>query len=130
MAEVNIGETVRAHYNSGTYIGEVLEDRGDRYLVKVLAVDKHPMQGDIHHPGEVEGVFFHERKALAQYEKMNVKKPAVKPYTGEIPSYSDSLKDAVNTLKEKLKKEDTLFNQKALETIEGLEEKFYTKGYY
>src|SRR5690625_3858086 len=94
MAVVNIGDMVRAHYNSGTYIGEVKEDRGERYLIEVLAVYKHPMQGDIHNPGQVDGVFFHERKALAHHEKMNVKKPAVHPYDEEIPEYAPSLKQA------------------------------------
>lgn len=130
MAEVNIGDTVRAHYNSGTYIGKVKEDRGERYLIEVLAVYKHPMQGDIHNPGKVEGVFFHERKALAHHEKMNVKKPAVHPYDEEIPEYGPSLKQAVETYREKLKAEDSEFNQAALRKLEGLEENIYKKSYY
>ncbi|WP_373893158.1 kinase-associated lipoprotein B [Virgibacillus natechei] len=130
MADVAIGTTVRAHYNSGTYIGEVKEDRGERYLIEVFAVDKHPIQGDLHNPGEVEDVFFHERKALAHHEKMNVKKPAVRPFDQTIPPYSASLKQAVDNYKEKLKAEDTAFNKKALRTLEGLEEKYYEKSYY
>ncbi|MFD1039483.1 kinase-associated lipoprotein B [Virgibacillus byunsanensis] len=127
MAEVNIGETVRAHYNSGTYIGEVIEDRGERLLIKVLAVHKHPIQGDLHNPGEVSGVFFHERKALAQFEKMNVKKPAVHPFDGDIPTYSESLKTAVEKLKEKLMTKESVYNQKALQALNELEEKYYQK---
>ncbi|PAV28753.1 kinase [Virgibacillus profundi] len=129
MAEVNIGETVRAHYNSGTYIGEVKEDRGDRYLIKVHAVHKHPLQGDLHNPGEVQGVFFHERKALAHHEKMNVKKPAVHPYDEAIPVYSESLKTAVDKYKEKLSAEDSAFNKQALSKLKDLEE-FYERSYY
>lgn len=130
MAEVNIGDIVRAHYNSGTYIGEVKEDRGERYLIEVLAVYKHPLQGDIHNPGQVEGVFFHERKALAHHEKMNVKKPAVHLYNEEIPKYGPSLKQAVQIYREKLQEKESDFNQAALQKLEGLEENIYKKSYY
>jgi len=130
MAEVAVGNIVRAHYNSGTYIGEVIEDRGKNYLIEVFAVVKHPMQGDLHNPGQVEDVFFHERKALAHHEKMNVKKPAVKPYDEDIPSYSESLKQAVETYREKLQTEDTPYNQAALNKLNGIEENIYKKGYY
>lgn len=127
MAEV--GSIVLAHYNSGSYIGEVVEDRGERSLIKVLAVKKHPLQGDIHNYGQVEGVFFHERKALAYQEKMNVKKPAIHPYNEDIPDYVESLKKAVDEAKEKLKKKDTAFNQLALKTLERLEEETYKPIY-
>ncbi|HLR03668.1 MAG TPA: kinase-associated lipoprotein B [Virgibacillus sp.] len=127
MAEV--GSIVLAHYNSGSYIGEVVEDRGERSLIKVLAVKKHPLQGDIHNYGQVEGVFFHERKALAYQEKMNVKKPAIHPYNEDIPDYVESLKKAVDEAKEKLKKKDTSFNQLALKTLERLEEETYKPIY-
>lgn len=130
MAEVAIGDIVRAHYNSGTYIGEVKEDRGMNYLIEVLAVVKHPLQGDLHNPGQVENVFFHERKALAHHEKMNVKKPAVKPFAEEIPSYSESLKQAVDIYREKLSADQTLFNQAALDKLNSLEDKIYKKTYY
>lgn len=130
MAEVNIGETVKAHYHSGTYIGKVIEDRGDKYLIEVLAVHKHPMQGDIHNPGKVENVFFHERKALFLREKMNVKKAAVHPYEDKIPSYGNSLRRAVEVYREKLLQEDTPYNKLALERLETLEKDEYEKKYY
>ncbi|MBP1969539.1 kinase-associated protein B [Virgibacillus natechei] len=130
MADITIGTIVRAHYNSGTYIGEVKEDRGEHYLIEVLAVKKHPMQGDLHNPGEVEDVFFHERKALAPHEKMNVKKPAAKPFDEGVPTYGKSLKQAVESYKEKLTTEETAFNKKALQTLIELEEKHYEKNYY
>lgn len=125
-ADIHIGQIVRAHYKSGTYIGEAVEDRGKRLLIKVLAVHKHPMQGDIHNPGKVDDVFFHERKALAYQEKMNVAKPAVHPFDEEeIPEYKASLVEAVAKLKDKLAQKDTEFDQKALRTLEELEGKYY-----
>ncbi|MGY0693232.1 sporulation phosphorelay system protein KapB [Virgibacillus sp. FSP13] len=128
---VHVGDIVRAHYNSGVYIGEVQEDRGERFLVKVLAVMKHPMQGDLHHPGVIDdNVFFHERKALAHYEKMNVDKAVIYPYDDEIPNYHTSLKASLATMKEKLIKKDNTFSQEALKKLQDIEEKYYHKSYY
>src|SRR5699024_8439264 len=98
--------------------------------IEVLAVEKHPLQGDIHNPGKVDGVFFHERKALARHEKMNVKKPAVKPYSEPIPDYAESLQQAVSRLREKLQEDDSDFNQAALKCLDNLEAKTYKKVYY
>lgn len=122
-----VGHTVLADYNSGTYIGKVIEERGNFLLIEVLAVKKHPDQGDLHNPGQVEGVAFLERKALAYREKMNARKRFVKPYDGEIPIYVESLKEAVESLKEQLEKDDTLFNQASLQKINQLEEHYYNK---
>lgn len=127
MDMINIGDTVQTSYNSGAYIGKVIEDRDNFYLVEVLAVLKHPTQGDLHHPGKVVNVAFHERKALAFREKMNARKRKTQPYHGEIPNYITSLKKAVEELKEKLTAEDTLYNQKAMEKILDLEKYYYSK---
>lgn len=129
MKDVKITEIVKAHYNSGTYIGEVIEDRGANYLVEVLAVLKHPLQGDLHNYGKLEGVFFHERKALAFHEKMNVKKAAIHPFEGEIPAYGESLKKAVEDYKEKIAAEDSEFNRQSLLKLNGLESNYYHKFY-
>jgi len=129
MKGFKVGDIIRAHYNSGTYIGKIIEDRGNRFLVEVLAVDKHPVQGDLHSPKQVQGVTFHERKALAYREKMNAKKPATFAYESEVPEYAESLKEAVEKIRTNLKKEDTEYNQKALEKIADLEEHYYNKIY-
>ncbi|API90934.1 MULTISPECIES: kinase-associated lipoprotein B [Virgibacillus] len=125
MADVDIGEMVKAHYRSGTYIGKVIADKGDRYVVEVLAVKKHPMQGDLHNPHQTEGVFFHERKALAFGEKTNVKKAAVHRFTETVPDYADSLKQAVEEYKQKLSQEDSAYNQAALTCLNRLEKAYY-----
>ncbi|WP_249871165.1 kinase-associated lipoprotein B [Oceanobacillus saliphilus] len=125
MAEVKIGDTVKAHYHSGTYIGEVIEDRGANYLIEVLAVLKHPLQGDLHNYGKLEDVFFHERKALAHHEKMNVKKAAVHSFEGEIPPYGKSLKEAVKNYRQKLVAEDHEFNKQSLLKLNSLEKHYY-----
>lgn len=129
MADLKIGDIVEATYNSGSYVGKIVADKGNFWLVEILAVLKHPMQGDLHHPGEVEGVAFHERKALAFREKANVRKRFTERYEGEIPSYAESLKHAVETYKSQLQKEDTPFNKLSLEKIADLEKYYYHKIY-
>src|SRR5699024_12589422 len=125
-------DTVRALYNSGVYLYEIKEDRSDRYLSAVHAVQKHPRPSDLHHPAKVDepGALFHERKALAYTEKMNANKGVVYPFDGEIPGYSASLKEAVENLKENLLAKDTVYNKKALDKLYGLEEHFYTGKIY
>jgi len=129
MNEINVGDIVQAKYNSGEYVGEVIEERGNFTLVQVLAILKHPTQGDLHNPGAVDGVAFHERKALAHREKMNARKRTIRLYDGEVPPYIASLKTAVEQLKSVLQTEDSSYNQKALEKLASLEKDFYHKIY-
>lgn len=129
MSEINVGDIIETAYNSGTYIGEVLELKGNFLLVKVLAVITHPTQGDLHNRGQVEGVAFHERKALAFEEKFNARKRMTKPFAGEVPTYADSLKASVQDIKASLQEEDTEFNRLSLDRIADLEKHFYDKIY-
>ncbi|ARI76708.1 kinase-associated lipoprotein B [Halobacillus mangrovi] len=128
MADLSIGSIVKAHYKSGIYIGELVEDRNRFYLVKILAVEKHPMQGDLHNPGKTEGVFFHQRKALSYMEKANIQKEAVHPYEGSsIPDYKESLIESIEQLKAKLTRRETKFNQQAYKQLEDLEHQYFQK---
>ena len=130
MSEFSLGDKVQAPSKSGIYIGELIEDRHDKYLVKVLAVLKHPMQGDLHHPKQVENVVFHERKALAQYEKVNVLKSVVNSYTDVIPDYGESLKSAVEIYRKQLESKKTPYNKEALRALKIVEESYYLGRYY
>ncbi|MFJ8267087.1 kinase-associated lipoprotein B [Peribacillus asahii] len=125
VVEVKIGEIVTAINKTGKYIGEVTEDRGNAYLVRILAVLKHPMQGDLHNPRQTEVTMFHQRRALAYREQTNVPKNMVKPYEGEIPDYQASLREAVTTMKEALTKEETDFNKLSLQQLEELEADYF-----
>lgn len=129
MTELQIGDIVEASYNSGTYVGKIIDDKRNFWLVEIMAVLKHPTQGDLHHRGQVDGVAFHERKALAYREKANVRKRDTIPYNGEIQSYAESLKNAVIEMKAELQQEDTPFNKLSLEKIADLEKYFYNKIY-
>lgn len=127
MSELEIGAIVEASYNSGIYIGKLLEDRRNFQLIEILAVLKHPTQGDLHNPGKIEGVAFFERKALGFKEKANIQRRKVKPYDGDIPEYVESLKKSLNQLKEELSRLDNPFNNKSLEKLADLEKHFYQK---
>jgi len=125
MATLQPGDIVQAHYKTGKYIGEIMEDRGHVYLVKVLAVLKHPQQGDLHNPGQTDDVFFHQRKALARNEKANISKSSLSEYEGEIPDYQDSLREALDKLKQKLSAKEDDFSDQAQQQLEDLENRYF-----
>lgn len=125
MEELKIGDIVTAINKTGKYIGEITDIRPQHYLVRVLAVLKHPMQGDLHNPKDADVPFFHERKALAFREQTNVPLKMVKPYDGEIPDYGQSLKEAVEKLKGELKEDSSAWALQSLRNIETLEKEYF-----
>ncbi|MFC4776150.1 sporulation phosphorelay system protein KapB [Paenibacillus sp. GCM10023252] len=90
--ELPIGSIVQAEVRTGQYIGEIVELYGPRAVVKVLAVLKHPEQGDLHNPYDPDVAMFHERRALSFTEKTTVPMRDIQAYTGAIPEYNESLK--------------------------------------
>jgi len=125
MSEFQIGDIVTAIYKTGKYIGEITEERVQHYLVRVLAVLNHPMQGDLHHPKSADVQIFHERRALAYREQTNVPKQMVKHYVEEIPEYQESLRIAVDKLSKELVEADSPWADKSLEIIKGLEQDYF-----
>jgi kinase-associated protein B len=121
MSELQIGANVTAIYKTGKYIGEITDIRPQHYLVRVLAVLKHPTQGDLHSPKDADVVIFHERRALAFREQTNVPKQMVKPFEQELPEYQDSLLEAVKKMKHDLKETPTPWAEQSLKAIESLE---------
>jgi kinase-associated protein B len=125
MNELNIGDIVTAIYKTGKYIGEVTDIRPQHYLVRTLAVLRHPMQGDLHNPKEVGFGFFHERKALAFREQANVPKQMVKPYKDTVPSYEESLKDAIQKIRDDLKDDTSEWASLSLKNIASIESEYF-----
>ncbi|MFT4412997.1 kinase-associated lipoprotein B [Fredinandcohnia humi] len=123
--DVKIGDIVTGIYKTGKYIGEITNIRPEHYLVKVKAVLKHPMQGDIHSPREVNVPFFQERRALAFNEQTNVPKKMVRHYDGELPEYKVSLQEAVDKMKLELEAEGTEWALRSLENIHVLEKDYF-----
>ncbi|WP_051251444.1 sporulation phosphorelay system protein KapB [Paenibacillus harenae] len=94
IRDIQIGDLVRAEVRSGQYAGELIELIGPRAIVKVLAVLKHPEQGDLHHPYDPDVPMFHERRALSYTEKTTVPLRDISRFTGTVPDYKESLRAA------------------------------------
>ncbi len=121
------GEIVTAQYKTGKYIGEKLEvnEQNVTTLIKVLAVLKHPTQGDLHNPNQTDVPLFHQRKALAQFEKAWMPSHTVKPFQEEeIPDYKKSLQEALSNQIKELKSKDTEWTKKSLLLLEELEKEY------
>jgi kinase-associated protein B len=94
---LQMGDRVIASYKSGEYVGEIVELRnGGKAAVQVLAVVKHPDQGDLHHPMNPDVPFFHQRKALAYREIALMLRASIRKYEGPIPDYKLSLLQSID----------------------------------
>lgn len=122
------GEPVIAPYKTGKYIAEIVERKPPQVLIKVLAVLKHPTQGDLHHPKRTDVPFFHQRRALSYGEKAWVRENAVKRYDGEIPDYRSSLKRALEEKMSALKEDDSAWAAKSLALLKDLEKDYFKQG--
>ncbi|MFZ0074973.1 kinase [Exiguobacterium sp. RIT452] len=115
---------VRFTYKTGKYFGRLFAERPQGLVVEVLAVEKHPIQGDLHNPNQVDVPLFHVRPALHPHEKVTVAPSVVYAYDGEIPPYADSLRRAYEKDVERLNgqnPEADAFVQKCLENYKELE---------
>lgn len=125
MADLQIGDKVTAIYKTGKYIGEITDIRPQHYLVRVLAVVKHPMQGDLHNPKDANVQMFHERRALAHREQTNVPKQMVKLFHGEIPDYLVSLREALEKMIGELKEDGSPWAELSLKNAEALMKDYF-----
>ncbi|MBM7648504.1 kinase-associated protein B [Bacillus ectoiniformans] len=121
---MNTGEIVTAFYKTGKYIGEITAVRPGQYTVRILAVLRHPAQGDLHNPKTADVPFFHERKALAHREQANIPENTVNPYEGDIPDYFESLDTAFHKLKSKLEADDSAFAEKSLDAMQAIQKEY------
>ncbi|SMQ83929.1 kinase-associated protein B [Bacillus sp. OV166] len=124
VSEFQIGEIVTAIYKTGKYIGEITEVRPQHYLVRILAVLKHPMQGDLHNPKDTDVLIFHERKALSYREQANIPYKMVKIFENEVPDYMESLKEAVAIMKKELVETTSEWAEMSLKALESLEKDY------
>lgn len=125
MSELTIGDKVTAIYKTGKYIGEITDVRPQSYLVRVLAVSKHPMQGDLHHPKDENVAIFHQRRALAYREQTNVPKQMVKLFSENIPDFTQSLKEAIENMKQELTQMGTPWADQSLQLMADLEKDYF-----
>ena len=121
----NTGEIVTGIYKTGKYIGEITELKPERYVVKILAVLKHPTQGDLHQPKTADVPLFHQRRALGHREKTNIPSVYVKKYEGTVPEYKDSLRLAIQEEMAALQNDDSDWARKCMEALNSLEEDYF-----
>ncbi|HEU5139393.1 MAG TPA: sporulation phosphorelay system protein KapB [Bacillales bacterium] len=117
------GEIVTATYKTGKYIAELVEQGNDKTLVKIVAVLRHPTQGDLHSPGRVD-VAFQQRRALAFNEKTWVHPASVKQYEKDVPDYKESLREALDAEIAKLKQKDDAWSERSIEQLEDLKKDY------
>jgi kinase-associated protein B len=119
-----IGDLVVASYKTGKYIGEIAEQpSANKAAVKILAVVKHPAQGDLHRPMDPDVPFFHQRRALAYQEIALVPLETVKPYDGPVPDYKESLQKALAAEEEVLIRSVKWANR-CLQELEALRKEY------
>lgn len=106
MSDWQPGQKVLAGYKSGQYIGEIFSVSPPKAKVRVLAVFRHPSQGDLHHPGQPDVAMFHQRKALAYREIAVVSAASLRNYEDEVPDYEASLRKAFDTELERIRTMD------------------------
>ncbi|GEN34764.1 MULTISPECIES: kinase-associated lipoprotein B [Aneurinibacillus] len=124
--QLSPGDLVTASYKSGNYIGELVELYPPRVaVVKILAVQKHPEQGDLHHPGQINVPLFHQRRALSYQEKASVPLASVRPYSGEVPEYEASLRKALEEEIVKLRNDPSEWAQRSLTELEALRSEYF-----
>ncbi|AVL76386.1 MULTISPECIES: sporulation phosphorelay system protein KapB [Staphylococcus] len=114
----------RFAHKTGSYGVSIIEEDGNQVLVQIEQVIKHPKQGDLHHPNETNNVFFHERKALSQFEKRYTSKSKLRPFNVEELDYIQSLQFAITNLENKLKEENTEFAQYSLANLAQLKKDY------
>jgi kinase-associated protein B len=98
MSEMlEVGTIVTAEYKTGKYAGEIVEiSPSGKVAVKILAVIKHPTQGDLHNPMDPHVAFFHQRRALAYQEIALMPPHTVSRFQGTIMEYRASLERALH----------------------------------
>lgn len=121
---LEIGSIVSAEYKTGEYIGEIVEmSSASKAAVKILAVLKHPTQGDLHNPMNPNVAFFHQRRALAHQEIALMPLYTIKPYRGTIPDYTASLQRALQSELEALQ-QTVQWANRCIEELEQLKKDY------
>jgi len=116
------GDLVIAPYKSGLYVGELLLAEPPKAKVRVLALLKHPEQGDLHHPQRADVAMFHVRRALAYREVANVMIRDLEPYgEPEAPDYAASLRAALQAEMARMESIGGEFGRKAAAALKELE---------
>ncbi|MCR8641351.1 kinase-associated lipoprotein B [Paenibacillus sp. N1-5-1-14] len=122
---LEVGKFVTATYKTGEYIGEIAEPAGlSKVAVRILAVTKHPEQGNLHQPYNGGAVMFHQRKALAYTEIALIALQVVEPFQGAVPPYKESLRAAFDVMLAELQAMSTQWAERSLGELEDLRKEY------
>ena len=110
----------RFSHKTGAYGVTIKEENDDQVLVQVEQVIKHPKQGDLHNPGQTEGVFFHERRALSHFEKRYATRSQLREFNVEEMTYERVTSTSYYKMENDLKQQNTEFAKQALNNLENL----------
>ncbi|MVP00318.1 sporulation phosphorelay system protein KapB [Paenibacillus lutrae] len=92
----SVGDLVKGEYKTGEYIGRIVEINSPvKAAVQVLAVIKHPTQGDLHTADRNDLRYFQQRRALAYQEIALMPLVTIRSYNGNVPDYMLSLQHAL-----------------------------------
>lgn len=120
------GMKVQALYKSGLYVGELLEVKANKAVVQILAVLKHPAQGDLHQPYQADVPLFHQRRALAFKEKALVPFVHLREHEGDIPDYRTSLKEALAQEMKVVQERNDQWGEQAYAQLKELEKEYFS----
>ncbi|MCR8631846.1 MULTISPECIES: kinase-associated lipoprotein B [Paenibacillus] len=122
--QFEIGSVVTAEYKTGEYAGEVVEvSPSGKIAVKILAVIKHPTQGDLHNPMDPNVPFFHQRRALAFQEIALIPRYSLKTFHGTVQDYRTSLERALHSEIRQLK-QTVHWAERSLQELEQLQKDY------
>jgi len=125
-AQFSMGDIIKVRSKTGEYVAKFLEYRDEQMaVVETLAVLKHPTQGDLHQPNEVDVPLFHQRRAHAFYEKVVVNLSTMSAYTGAIPNYEQSLKQALEDKMTQLQARQDLWAKKSHALLQELNQEYF-----
>ncbi|MBF7019124.1 kinase [Staphylococcus sp. 18_1_E_LY] len=114
----------RFAHKTGVYGVSIVEEQNNQILVQIEQVIKHPKQGDLHNPKATENVFFHERKALSQFEKRYTSQSQLKAFNEDPLPYVESLQLAITKLEERLQEKQDEHARRSLENLQNLKEDY------
>ncbi len=121
-----VGSRVLVSYRSGEYIAEIIQLTPPKATLQTLAVVKHPLQGDLHHPYESNVPIFHQRKALSYRERFMVPLALLSPFHGEVPDYKESLQQALERDIETLERRSDKWAEQALHQLRELKKEYFS----
>ena len=125
--QLQVGSLVLASNKSGVYIAEIIDLLPPKATIQTLAVVKHPLQGDLHHPYESNVPVFHQRRALSYRERFMAPLSQLEAYEGDVPEYQDSLRTSIEREIIELQQQGGKWAELSVEQLHLLKQEYFNK---